>query len=191
MRLPKVLTAGSRYRVSLRGRNPFSVDVVTLRFEDTRLRTETNYVNQQGYHPAEQEKTATLSMWIGDFGWADFSSFSDFRIVDEETGETRFTGPITMWREAVPIPSAVESIEHPGEPSWLLTQPTGLMPPTPEASRLYAATAARLAVSLQKYDPERARRYLESAERAMAWSRTIRTFPKLIHETERSTQDET
>jgi hypothetical protein len=67
------------------------------------------------------------------------------------------------------VPSAVESIEHPGEPSYLLNQPTGLTPPTPESCRLYAAAAARVGIALEKYDRKRPPAYRESALRAMSW----------------------
>lgn len=68
------------------------------------------------------------------------------------------------------VPSAVESTEHPSEPSYLLGQPTAVTPPTPQTCHVYAAAAAHLALVLQAYDAELAAAYRESAVRAMAWA---------------------
>jgi endoglucanase len=68
------------------------------------------------------------------------------------------------------VPSAVESIEHPSEPSYLLKQPTAVTPPTPQTCHVYAAAAAQLSLALQRYDAARARAYRESALRAMDWA---------------------
>ncbi|MDA3824101.1 MAG: glycoside hydrolase family 9 protein [Bacteroidales bacterium] len=65
----------------------------------------------------------------------------------------------------------VESIEHPrqGEPSWLNSLPTALVPPTPRASLNYAATAAQMSLAVKKYDPKLAEEYLASALSAVEW----------------------
>jgi len=68
------------------------------------------------------------------------------------------------------VPSAVESIEHPSEPSYLLKQPTAVTPPTPQTCHVYAAAAAQLSLALQRYDAARAKTYRESALRAMEWA---------------------
>lgn len=68
------------------------------------------------------------------------------------------------------VPSAVESIEHPSEPGYLIKQPTVVTPPTPQTCWLYAAAAAQMSLVLEKYDPARARSYRESAMRAMEWA---------------------
>ncbi len=68
------------------------------------------------------------------------------------------------------VPSNVESIEHPDGPSYLLTQPTAVNPPTPQTCHLYAAAAAQLSLALAKYDPALAAKYKQSALRAMAWA---------------------
>ncbi len=77
------------------------------------------------------------------------------------------------------IPSAVESIEHPNEPSWLLLQPTAVTPPTPATCHLYAAAAAQLALALRKYDPARAEAYRTSALRAMEWAEKNQSVPNI------------
>ncbi len=66
----------------------------------------------------------------------------------------------------------VESMEHPhqGETSWTHSIPTALVPPTPKASLLYAATAAHLSQSLKNYDSEKSAEYLSSALAAMKWA---------------------
>jgi len=65
----------------------------------------------------------------------------------------------------------VESIEHPrqGEPSWLNSLPTALVPPTPRASLNYAATAAQMSLAVKKYDSVLAEEYLKSALAAVKW----------------------
>lgn len=65
----------------------------------------------------------------------------------------------------------VESIEHPreGEPSWLNSLPTALLPPCPEANLTYAATAAHMAILLENYDKALSLNYRESAISAMNW----------------------
>jgi endoglucanase len=68
------------------------------------------------------------------------------------------------------VPSAVESIEHPSEPGWLVGQPTATTPPTPQANWLYAAAAAQMSIVLEKYDAARAKAYRDSAIRAMEWA---------------------
>ncbi|MCF8226857.1 MAG: glycoside hydrolase family 9 protein [Bacteroidales bacterium] len=65
----------------------------------------------------------------------------------------------------------VESVEHPrgGEPSWLNSLPTALVPPTPRASLNYAAAAAQMASVTSRYNADRSAQYLESALAAMKW----------------------
>ncbi|MBC8104389.1 MAG: glycoside hydrolase family 9 protein, partial [Cytophagales bacterium] len=79
------------------------------------------------------------------------------------------------------VPSAVESIEHPSEPSYLLKQPTAVTPPTPDTCYVYAAAAAQMSVSLQKYDPKRARTYRGSALKAMEWAAKNPQVPNIYH----------
>lgn len=74
------------------------------------------------------------------------------------------------------VPGAVESIEHPSEPSWLLGQPTAITPPTTRSGVLYAAAAARMALALKPYDAALAEAYRDSAQRAMRWA--DRTAPQ-------------
>ncbi len=71
-------------------------------------------------------------------------------------------GAVSWWVEAVEHP-------HQGETSWTHSIPTALVPPTPRASILYAATAAQLSESLRNYDPEKSEEYLQSALDAMHW----------------------
>lgn len=68
------------------------------------------------------------------------------------------------------VPSAIESIEHPSEPGWLVKQPTAATPPTPQTCWLYAAAAAQMSLVMEKYDAARAKTYRDSAIRAMEWA---------------------
>ncbi len=72
-------------------------------------------------------------------------------------------GAISWW---------IESVEHPrgGEPSWLNSLPTALVPPTPRACYHYAATAAQMALALKKYNTSLSEDYLESALAAVNWA---------------------
>jgi endoglucanase len=80
------------------------------------------------------------------------------------------------------VPSAVESIEHPSEPSWLLKQPTAVTPPTPDTCYVYAAAAAQMSLSLQKYDAKRAQTYRDSALKAMDWAARNPQIPNIYHD---------
>ncbi|MDQ3814863.1 MAG: glycoside hydrolase family 9 protein, partial [Armatimonadota bacterium] len=82
------------------------------------------------------------------------------------------------------VPSAVESIEHPSEPSYLLKQPTAITPPPPQTCHVYAAAAARLSLALEKYDATRAKSYRESALRAMAWAARNPQVPNIYGNSE-------
>lgn len=66
----------------------------------------------------------------------------------------------------------VESIEHPrgGEPSWLHSLPTALIPPTPRACFHYAATAAQVSLAIQPYNDAISNQYLQSALDAIKWA---------------------
>jgi endoglucanase len=77
------------------------------------------------------------------------------------------------------VPSAVESIEHPSEPSYLLKQPTAITPPTPQTSYVYAAAAAQMSLALQKHDAARAKTYRDSAVRAMEWAANNPQVPNI------------
>ncbi|GAB4461981.1 MAG: hypothetical protein OHK0029_28120 [Armatimonadaceae bacterium] len=77
------------------------------------------------------------------------------------------------------VPSNVESIEHPSDPSFLNALPTALSPPTPQTCHMYAAAAAHLAVLLKPYDPKRADAFLGSALRAMQWADTHPSVPNI------------
>ncbi|MFC2091016.1 glycoside hydrolase family 9 protein [Bacteroidota bacterium] len=82
--------------------------------------------------------------------------------LQRRTQGTYEEGGISWW---------VESVEHPrgGEPSWLNSLPTAIVPPTPRASLNYAATAAQMALLVKKYDPVLSSDYLESARAAIEW----------------------
>lgn len=77
------------------------------------------------------------------------------------------------------VPSAVESIEHPSEPGWLVKQPTAITPSSPQTCWLYAAAAAQMSLVLEKYDPARAKTYRDSALRAMDWAAKNPQIPNL------------
>lgn len=78
------------------------------------------------------------------------------------------------------VPGAVESIEHPSEPSWLIGQPTAVTPPTPGACQLWAAASAQMAIVLDQYDAPGAKAYRESALRAMAWADGNAKVPDVV-----------
>ncbi len=77
------------------------------------------------------------------------------------------------------VPAAVESIEHPSEPGWLVGQPTAVTPSNPQTCWVYAAAAAQMSLVLQKYDPTRANSYRDSALRAMEWAAKNPQIPNI------------
>jgi endoglucanase len=75
------------------------------------------------------------------------------------------------------VPGGIEASGHPrpGEGSWLESQDLFVYAPDPWSSYVHAATAARAAHVLARYDPERAVGYCASAEAAMTWAERHRT----------------
>lgn len=82
------------------------------------------------------------------------------------------------------VPSAVESIEHPSEPGFLIKQPTVITPPTPQTCWVYSAAAARMALDLNKYDVTRSKAYRDSAIRAMDWAAKNPQVPNIYGKAE-------
>jgi endoglucanase len=79
------------------------------------------------------------------------------------------------------VPSNLESVEHPSDPSFLNSLPTALSLPTPETCHMYAAAAAQLATLLKPYDAKRAALFLDSALKAMRWAdANAATVPNLF-----------
>ncbi|MBM3501407.1 MAG: hypothetical protein FJX74_22360, partial [Armatimonadetes bacterium] len=70
------------------------------------------------------------------------------------------------------VGGGVESTAHPrpGEASWQESLLVGAFAPDPRSSYLYAATAAKAAGLLARYDPQRAVGYRTSAEAAWRWA---------------------
>lgn len=87
------------------------------------------------------------------------------------------------------IVSAVESIEHPSEPSWMLAQPTATTPATPQSCHAYAGAAARLSIALRRYAPSLADAYRSSAERAMRWAAENATVPNVYARSSRPVEE--
>ena len=77
------------------------------------------------------------------------------------------------------VPSAIESIEHPSEPGWLVGQPTAITPSSPQTCWLYAAAAAQMSLVLEPYDAARAQTYRQSALKAMEWAASNPQIPNL------------
>ncbi len=77
-----------------------------------------------------------------------------------------------LQREDGGVGGGVESTAHPraGEASWQESLLLGTFAPDPETSLRYAASAARTARLIAKYDPGRAATYRDSALRAWAWA---------------------
>lgn len=114
LKLPRPLTPGKNYTVEFRdGQLTPRVDFL---FDDRRLRTEAIQVNQSGYHPRQAEKTAMLSMWMGSGGGVDFSGVSEFLLLDDQTGDVVFRGPVQLRKKAVPGKEmAPEKTDDPGD----------------------------------------------------------------------------
>ncbi|MFE1440176.1 glycoside hydrolase family 9 protein [Streptomyces sp. NPDC058739] len=101
LKLPRALKPGARYRIRLAAGSPLGPEL-RFTFDDRHLRTEALHVNQVGYHPEQEDKTATLAMWLGTGGDAALSSLSRFHLVDARTGVTVFTGTVRVRQAAMP-----------------------------------------------------------------------------------------
>lgn len=64
------------------------------------LRSEAVHVNQVGFRPTDPSKIALLSFWLGnglpDGGGLDYTAFTTFEVIDDNTGEVVHNGPITL-----------------------------------------------------------------------------------------------
>ena len=69
-----------------------------LTFDETRARSEAVHVNLLGYVPGAPQKYAYAFHWMGDLGSLDLSGYQgrSFRLIDQQTGATAFTGQLAF-----------------------------------------------------------------------------------------------
>lgn len=89
LRFAMPLVPGKTYQLDLSALN---LPRQTFKFDPAALGSEAVHVNQSGFRPDDPAKRAYLSLWMGDGGPADFSSVNTFRVVDDQTGKTVYTG---------------------------------------------------------------------------------------------------
>ena len=73
-----------------------------LTFDETRARSEAVHVNLLGYVPGAPQKYAYAFHWMGDLGSLDLSGYQgrSFRLIDQQTGATAFTGQLAFRKPA-------------------------------------------------------------------------------------------
>ncbi len=70
----------------------------TLKIDEANVRSEAVHVNLLGYVPAATQKLAYVYYWMGDRGSLDLRLFAGrpFRLIDQATGKTAFTGKLVF-----------------------------------------------------------------------------------------------
>ena len=95
--LGEPLKSGKTYRLTVR--NALEAEQShTITFDETKRRSPALKVNQVGYLP-DARKFAYLGLWAGSLGPVEFEA-KEFRVVDAETGESVFNGPVRLRKKA-------------------------------------------------------------------------------------------
>lgn len=109
LELPEPLPPGGSYRVVFADSGEGMPEgEVAFRFDAQRLVSEAIHVNLVGYHPAQREKYARLSLWMGTGGGLRYPETLPFQIVDQDTAEVVFQGRTTQ----ISTPEDAEYIRH-------------------------------------------------------------------------------
>ncbi len=95
LRLPKPLKQGKTYLVSFGGLN-VAEGSARFTFDFATTPTEALHVNQIGYRPDDPAKQAFCSLWLGTGGPQPYEEGTPFHLVDAETGESLYTGQLTL-----------------------------------------------------------------------------------------------
>src|SRR6185436_8651032 len=94
--LPQPLVSGKTYTVKPEG--IAGVEPLTLTYAVDRSRSEAVHVNLVGVPSDSPAKIAYVYHWAGDLGSVDLSFLKgkSFRLIDQKTGKTAFTGETTF-----------------------------------------------------------------------------------------------
>jgi endoglucanase len=93
LQLPKPLQTGKRYRISMGQLNVAGAEFV---YNPDKTWSEAVRVSQIGFRPDDPVKRAFLSIWLGTGGAHSFGASPVFRVVDNNTGVTTFSGKATI-----------------------------------------------------------------------------------------------
>ncbi len=101
LKLPQPMQRGKTYVVNT-GALASNGSQWPVTFDEKQTRSEAVHVNLLGYVPSAPQKYAYVFHWLGDLGSLDLSSYSGrmFRLINQQTGATNFTGPLTFRKSA-------------------------------------------------------------------------------------------
>lgn len=95
--LPQALKPGKTYTVSL-GHLNTQQPTTSLKFEPTKVWSESIHVNQVGFRPDDPLKRAYLSLWRGNGGGHAFPARQAFHLIDVKTEKSVYSGTVgTAW----------------------------------------------------------------------------------------------
>ena len=99
--LPQAMQRGKTYIIDT-GTLATNGQTWPLTFDETRARSEAVHVNLLGYVPTAPQKYAYAFHWMGDQGSLALSNYQGrtFRLLDQQTGTTAFTGQLTFRKSA-------------------------------------------------------------------------------------------
>lgn len=119
LELPEPLRRGKDYSVTT-GRLASNGRAWTFRLDESRVRSEAVHINLIGYVPSAPRKFAYVSQWMGDLGSLDLRPYAGraFRLIDEPTGRTAFTGKVAP-RGAANRPETAHRGDSPPDGNFL------------------------------------------------------------------------
>ena len=99
--LPQPMQRGKTYTVDT-GTLATNGRYWALTFDEARARSEAVHVNLLGYVPGAPQKYAYAFHWMGDLGSLDLAAYQGraFRLIDQQTGATAFTGQLAFRKSA-------------------------------------------------------------------------------------------
>jgi hypothetical protein len=102
LKLPKSMTAGKSYTITIPANINSDVTIQTLTFDIFNSRSEAVKINIVGYSTANSIKSADVYIWMGDGGSRDYSSFVGKKIYIYNTATQTSTevGTLSLWKAA-------------------------------------------------------------------------------------------
>lgn len=96
--LPKALSSGHSYGVTVAGIDDSFATQAKLTYEEMHTATPVIKVNQVAYSSRAARRYAYLGWWAGDLGKVDYGMLKAFEVIDEASGTTALTGPLALRR---------------------------------------------------------------------------------------------
>ncbi len=91
LQLDEKLNTGESYQLA----TPFGEH--TLEFDDRSTFCEAIKVNQEGYFGESNVRYANFGIFLGDLGPRQLENLSDFKVIDQNSGATIFSGDLVYW----------------------------------------------------------------------------------------------